>query len=203
VAIGGESGAGKTEIAHCLRVRLGRHGLRCALVPGDVFYRLPPAANHEARLQADRDGRLADYIGPPQEIDLDALDRVLARASDPRTSQVFCPSDCRRLPGRRYGRVPLDLARCQVVLVDLTCAMMLESPAVRIFLESDHLAREEEIRRRNAARDPDQDLAFVMKVLAIEHELIRRSASRAHVIVDEAGAARETPALGEAVSLEG
>lgn len=191
VAFGGESGAGKTEIAHCLSIGLRRHGLRSALLPGDVFFRLPPKANHEARLQAARAGRLADYIGPPQEVDLEALDRVLAEAADPRISEVFCPSDCRQLPGRRFARVPLDLTLCQIVLVDLTYAMFLESPAVRIFLESDYLERQEYIRRRNTARDPDQDLSFIMRVLAIEHDRILPTSARAHLLVDNGGEVRE------------
>ncbi|PTL78924.1 glycosyltransferase [Vitiosangium sp. GDMCC 1.1324] len=190
VAIGGESGAGKTEVAHCLSLGLRRHGLRSALLPGDVFFRLAPRANHEARLQAERAGRLADYIGPPQEVDLEALDRVLAEAADPRNSEVFCPSDCRQLPGRRFARVPLDLSMCQLVLVDLTYAMLLETPAVRIFLESDYLERQEHIRRRNTARDPDQDLSFIMKVLAIEHDRILPTSARAHLLVDDRGEVR-------------
>lgn len=191
VAIGGESGSGKTEIAHCLGVALRRHRVRSALLPGDVFFRRPPRANHEARLAADRAGRLADYIGPPHEIDLDALDRALGQAGDPQTPAIVCPSDCRALPGRRYPRVPLDLSRSQIVLVDLTYAMLLGVPDLRIFLQSDHRERCEYILQRNTARDPDQDFSFVAKVLAIEHEQIQRTAVLAHVIVDITGAVRD------------
>lgn len=195
VAIGGESGAGKTEIAHCLSIGLRRHGLWSALLPGDVFFRLPPSANHEARLQAERAGRLAEYIGPPQEVDLDALDRVLAEAADLRIGEISCPSDCRQLPGRRFARVPLDLSRSQVVLVDLTYSMLLETPALRVFLESDYLERQEYIKRRNTARDPDQDLSFIMKVLALEHERILPTSARAHLLVDSRGEVRERRSL--------
>jgi mannosylfructose-phosphate synthase len=192
VAIGGESGAGKTEIAHCLGIGLRRHRLWSALLPGDVFFRRPPRANHEARLAADRAGDLADYIGPPREIDLEALDATLAQAADPRTAAILCPSDCRPLSGRRYPRVPLDLSRCQIVIVDLTYSMLLDTPALRIFLESDYLERREYIRRRNTARDPDQDFSFIMKVLATEHEQIQATATRAHLCVDIDGAVRDT-----------
>jgi len=192
VAIGGESGSGKTELAHCLGIGLRRHGLWSALLPGDVFFRLPPSANHEARLAADRAGDLADYIGPPREIDVDALDGKLAEAADPQIAEILCPSDCRALSGRRYAGVPLELSRCQVVFVDLTYSMLLDSPALRIFLESDYLERREYIRRRNTARDPDQDFSFILKVLAIEHEQIQRTAARAHLTVDVRGAVRVT-----------
>jgi uridine kinase len=196
VAIGGESGAGKTEIAHCLAVALRRHHLRSAIVPGDVFFRLPPAANHAARLAADRAGELADYLGPPREIDLAALDAALAAAADPATRAIACPSDCRSLAGRRYPRVPLDLAGHQIVIADLTFAMLLAAPALRIFLESDPVARREYIRRRNAARDPDQDLAFIFKVLALEHAQIQGTAARADLRVDLTGAVHDARPAG-------
>ncbi|HEX2687354.1 MAG TPA: glycosyltransferase [Kofleriaceae bacterium] len=195
VAIGGESGAGKTEIAHCLGIGLRRHRLWSALLPGDVFFRLPPSANHEARLAADRAGQLADYIGPLREIDLEALDHTLAEAADLRTTTILCPSDCRPLSARRYARVPLYLAERQVVFVDLTYSMLLDTPALRIFLESDYLERREYIQRRNTARDPDQDFSFIMKVLAVEHEQIQRTAVRAHLCVDKRGAVRDTSRL--------
>jgi len=190
VAIGGESGSGKTEIAHCLGIALRRHRLWSAVLPGDVYFRRPPRANHEARLAADRACRLAEYIGPPHEIDLEALDGALELASDPGTPAIACPSDCRALPGRRYPHVPLDLSRCQVVLVDLTYAMLLGVPALRIFLESDFAERCEYILRRNAARDPDQDFGFIRKVLAIEHAQIRPTAALADLRVDPTGAVR-------------
>jgi uridine kinase len=195
VALGGESGAGKTEIAHCLGIGLRGHRLWSALLPGDVFFRLPPSANHEARLWADGAGHLAEYIGPPHEIDLEALDDALAEAADLHTTAILCPSDCRPLSGRRYARVPLDLSRCQVVFVDLTYSMLLDSPDLRIFLESDHQERREYIRRRNAARDPGQDFSFILKVLAIEHEQIQRTAVHAHLCVDITGAVRDTSRL--------
>ncbi|HET7506566.1 MAG TPA: glycosyltransferase [Kofleriaceae bacterium] len=203
VAIGGESGAGKTEIAHCLGIALRRHRRWSALVPGDVFFRLPPAANHEARLAADRAGDLAGYIGPPREIDVEALDRTLAQAADRGTRQIVCPSDCRALPGRRHARVPLDLSRCQIVFVDLTYSMLLDAPDLRIFLESDYLERREYIRRRNTARDPDQDFDFILKVLAIEHEQIQRTAPRAHLTVDVRGHVRDATDLAGARSAAG
>ena len=205
VALGGESGAGKTEIAHCLAIELRRRGVDSALLPGDVFFRLPPDANHRARLAAERAGELQDYLGPPREVDVAGLDRVLAEAADRRAQAVTCPSDCRPL-GRRYRGAPLELAGRDVVLVDLTYAMLLGGAALRVFLESDHLERLEALRRRNAARDPDQDFGFVRKVLAVEHERIQRSAARADLVVDSRGAVRDgrarsidLPAAGAAI----
>ncbi len=69
--------------------------------------------------------------------------------------------------------------------------MLPETPTVRTFLESDYLERQEYIRRRNTARDPDQDLSFIMKVLAIEHDCILPTSARAHLLVDNRGEVRE------------
>jgi hypothetical protein len=69
--------------------------------------------------------------------------------------------------------------------------MRLEVPALRVFLASDFAARREAIRRRNTARDPDQDFAFIQRVLAIEHEQIEQTAALADLEVDLEGAVHE------------
>ena len=81
-------------------------------------------------------------------------------------------------------------------------AMLLDVPALRIFLESDHVARREYIRRRNTARDPDQDFGFIMDVLAIEHAQIEGTAARADLRVDVGGAVHDAdrPAITRAAA---
>jgi hypothetical protein len=69
--------------------------------------------------------------------------------------------------------------------------MLLGVPDLRIFLEADYRQRREYILQRNTVRDPDQDFSFIMKVLAIEHEQIQRTAVLAHLTVDITGALRD------------
>ncbi|MEA1936043.1 MAG: glycosyltransferase [Thermodesulfobacteriota bacterium] len=182
VALGGESGAGKTEIAEYLRFLLRMEMMWGTTIAGDTFFKLAPAENHSARLDAYVRGELDRYLGP-SEVNLEQLDSILGRAVKRKVKEVFVPSDCRRLGSRRYTDVPVDLAGVDVIFVDLTYSLLLKNAALKVFLESDYQGRIDEVKERNLGRDPDQDFQFILKVLEIEHRIIRELRKEADLIV--------------------
>jgi len=182
VVLGGESGAGKTEIAEYLRYLLRGEKIRGVTIAGDAFFKLAPEANHQARLDAYSRGELRQYVGPG-EVDLERLDSILGNAADRSVNEVFVPSDCRRLGSRRYARVPVALAGVDVVLVDLTYGLVLKNATLKVFLESDYRKRIAAVKKRNLARDPDQDFDFILRILEIEHRIIQGLREQADIIV--------------------
>ncbi len=182
VALGGESGAGKTEIAEYLRYMLRKEEMWGVTISGDAFFKRVPSENHRARIDAYAGGRLDKYLGP-SEVDLERLDFLLGEAADRKTQTISVPSDCRSLGSRRYDDVPVDLNGVDVLFVDLTYSLLLENVTLKVFLESDYKARVDEIRERNLGRDPDQDFGFVLKVLEIEHGIIQKLKIQADLIV--------------------
>ncbi len=182
IVIGGESGAGKTEISEYLRYLLRGKNMRGVTIAGDAFFRLAPEANYLARLNAFARGSLREYVGPG-EVDLERLDSILEDAADRNVTEVFVPSDCRRLGSRRYTRVPVVLAEADVVLVDLTYGLALKNVTMKVFLESDYRERVEEVKKRNLTRDPGQDFDFILQVLEIEHSIVQRFKKQADIIV--------------------
>ncbi|MBN2515267.1 MAG: glycosyltransferase [Deltaproteobacteria bacterium] len=182
VVIGGESGAGKTEIAEYLRFLLRRQKIWGTTIAGDAFFNLTPAENHNARLLAYAEGYLDKYLGP-SEVDLQQLDSILKSGRKRNVREVLVPSECRRLGSKRYADVPVDLSLTDVIFVDLTYSLLLENATLKVFLESDYQGRIEEIQERNIARDPDQDFQFIMKVLEIEHRIIQDLKQNADIIV--------------------
>jgi|GEM_PF-1014421 len=182
VALGGESGAGKSEVAEYLGFLLRREGIRALTLPGDSFFKLVPAENHLARLKAHQKGRLKEYLGPA-EIDLRRLDSILNLATHLEDKKVFVPSDCRRLHSKRYKKVPVDLTDVDVILVDLTYSLLLKNVNLKVFLESDYRKRLNEVKERNIARDPEQDFSFILKVLEIEHDIIQKMKKKANLII--------------------
>lgn len=108
VAIGGESGAGKTEIAEYLRYLVRRQKMWGVTTSGDAFFKLPPAENHKSRLEAYAHGRLEQYLGP-EEVNLAVLDSILGHACNKNVTEISIPSDCRRLGTKRYEMFPLTL----------------------------------------------------------------------------------------------
>jgi len=182
VALGGESGAGKTEIAEYLRFLLRREKVWGVTIAGDAFFRLAPPENHRARLKAYGEGKLDQYLGP-SEVDLKQLDSILHRAVQRDVTEVFVPSDCRKLGSRRYRNVPVGLAGMEIIFVDLTYSLLLKNATLKIFLESDYGDRINEVKERNLSRDPDQDFGFILKVLEIEHRIIRKLKREARLVV--------------------
>ncbi len=183
-ALGGESGAGKSEVAEFLRFALRREEIQAWTVGGDAFFKRAPSENHRARLKAYRTGKLDDYLGP-QEVDLIRLESILRLAKQRENRQLFIPSDCRRLHSKRYEHVPVDLSGTDVIFVDLTYSLLLERADLKVFFESDYKKRLDEIRRRNLGRDPDQDFDFILKVLEIEHKIIQNLRKKADLIVTD------------------
>ena len=182
VVLGGESGAGKTEIVEYLRYLLRGEKMRGVTIAGDAFFRLAPEANHRARLEAHDQERLEQYVGPG-EVDLERLDEVLKEVADRNIDKVEVPSDCRRLGSRRYPRVPVSLEGADVVLVDLTYGLALRHVTLKVFLESDYKKRIAAVEERNRSRDPDQDFDFIRQILEIEHRIIREMKKEADIVV--------------------
>ncbi|MFV1956857.1 MAG: glycosyltransferase [bacterium] len=184
LALGGESGAGKSEVAEYLRFALKGTGIETLTLPGDAFFFLTPADNHLARIKAYERSRLAEYLGPG-EIDFDRLESAVHLAADRGINEITVPSDCRRLESRRYEHVPMDLTGSDVIIVDLTYSLLLEDADIKAFFQSDFKKRLTEIRERNIARDPDQDFSFIEKVLTIEHEIIQGMKKDANLIITD------------------
>ncbi len=184
VALGGESGSGKTEIASLLNLMIRSHDRWGVVVPGDAFFVRSPEENHANRVEADREGRLAEAVGP-QEVDLARLDRILADARHKDIAEIAVPSYSRTkiVPDRYYAEVPVSLFRIDVVFVDLTYSLLLDNATCKIFLRPASLDDVERVRRRNLARDPNQDFDFVLRVLEIEHSIIEPLMERADLVV--------------------
>lgn len=182
VALGGESGAGKSEVAEYLKFLLRQEGIWALTLPGDAFFKLTPAQNHQVRLKAYHEGRLKEYLGP-NEVDIEKLNSILNQAVRRRNKKVFVPSDSRRLHSRRYESVPVNLTAEDVIFVDLTYSILLKNTNLKVFFESDYKRRLQEIKERNIARDPDQDFTFILKVLEIEHRIIQKLRKEADLLI--------------------
>ncbi|MFH1434351.1 MAG: glycosyltransferase [Pseudomonadota bacterium] len=184
VAIAGESGSGKTEIAHLLNLMIRSRERWGVVVPGDAFFVRSPAENYSNRLDADGEGRLHEVVGP-HEVDLARLDRILAEARLKDTAHIHVPSYSRTklVPDRYYIEVPVSLFRVDVIFVDLTYSMLLDNATCKIFLKPSARDDIERIRKRNLARDPTQDFGLVERVLEIEHGIIAPLEERADLVV--------------------
>lgn len=163
--VGGESGAGKSVVA----TELAEH-LRPALVVAmDDYYHLPPAQNDVAR------ARDLDRVGPG-EIDTDRI-TALAREFRAGATQLRL----RRLAeDRRRFEEREEKIDARVMVIEGTFALSLDiDDCKRVLIDRDHESTE--AGRRARGRDVIDELT--PRVLAIEHEIVRASASAAHYVI--------------------
>lgn len=170
VSVSGESGSGKSEMAHCLRDLLEVEDLACVVLAQDDYFRLPPKTNHRRRLED------FSWIGPG-EVRLDLLDehvRALKEGGpgDLVKPLVFFEED-------RIGEEVLPRGPYDVVIVEGTYTALLPSLDLRAFI--DRTYRQTKKARLQRARDPDLD--FLERVLEKEHGIISKHRELADVII--------------------
>jgi uridine kinase len=180
VSVSGESGAGKSEIAHALKEFLDKKGYRVIVLGQDDYFRLPPHSNHRKRMED------IGWVGPG-EVRLDLMAEHLRELTDPAGSAalqlnkplVYFEED--RI-GSETVNGPVD-----VVIAEGTYTTLLDGVDVRVFIDrsfretrKDRLARN---RDQSLEEGNDAELSFLEDVLKIEHRIIREHKARADVVI--------------------
>jgi len=170
VTVAGESGSGKSEIAHCLAELLEKDGQIAIVLGQDDYFKLPPKSNHEKR-QKD-----ISWVGPG-EVRLDLLDENISDLKEHPDRPVKKPLvyfDENRIDSETIAPKKRD-----VIITEGTYTSLLENVDVRAFINRNY--RQTKKARLKRARDPDVD--FLEKVLEIEHQEISKHKARADVVI--------------------
>lgn len=183
ISLFGGSGSGKTTIAGALQQYLLNDGIGCFLLGGDDYPHRIPKRNDEERLrifeESGEDG-LRDYLGTPQEIDFDRINKVLADFHAGKNTITL------RHMGREDGEIfseETSFEGIRVLIVEWTHggSEYLEGVDLPVFLESSP----EETRERRIRRNRDANAAspFINMVVELEGEKLKRQRNRAKLIV--------------------
>ena len=169
IAIGGESGSGKSELAKAITEVLEEKGVRCGIYQQDDYYVYPPKTNDATRR------RDIEWVGP-QEVRLDLLDEHLKAALDGkariRKPLVIYEED-------KITEETMCLEGLKVVIAEGTYTALLSNVVKKIFIARNRLETMETRRKRGReAMEP-----FIEKVLAIEHGIISAHKEEADIIV--------------------
>lgn len=172
ISVGGESGCGKTSLAYAIKLDIERQlGLNGFLFQGDDYFYLPPAKNHQARL--DNLG----HVGM-QEVNLKLLDENLA-AFKQVAHKVVKPLV--NYEENVLLQEQLDPMQFDFCLVEGTYVSALEQPDYKVFIKSTYL--DTHTLRIMRARDLLNE--FNERVLEIEHSIIKEHQKWADLIVDK------------------
>jgi uridine kinase len=170
IAIGGESGAGKSEIAHELARFFERGGKPAYIFQQDDYFFYPPKTNEQMRR------RNIKHVGLG-EVNLRLLDEHIAIFKQPKPKHIKKPLVV--FDEDRITEETIDPNAFGVGIVEGTYTTLLNHAARRVFLAAAYL--ETKGHRKDRARDPQDE--FLESVLEIEHTIISRHRSMADVIV--------------------
>jgi uridine kinase len=171
ITIGGESGAGKSEISYALENILVNSGVAALIIQQDDYFVHPPKTN--ARIREKNIG----WVGPG-EVRLDLLNENIREIIDGkpeiRKPLVIFAED-------RIISEKISLSPFKVVIIDGTYSSLLEHIDCRIFIDRDRDDTREDRMKRNREQQND----YLEKILEIEHLIISRHKSLANIIVNK------------------
>lgn len=169
VTVAGESGAGKSELAHEINRLLNERGIKTGLLQQDDYFVFPPKTNHDMRR------RNLEQVGP-YEVKLDFLDANL-RSFKRGESPIYKPLVI--YDEDRITAEEMDVRDLAVLIAEGTYTTLLRFADVRIFIDRDYRQTLEARMRR--ARDKWEP--FIQDVLEREHQIIGQHKKLADLIV--------------------
>lgn len=170
IGIAGETGSGKTVTAVAIAQELRARGWEVVVLHQDDYFRLPPRQNHEQRR------RTLAHVGP-REVDMQRLQQHVAAF---RAGRSNVPAPQVDYAADQFRETLLDFSRAGVLLVEGTYVLQLDDLDIRVFLSASY----EDTRADRARRARDIDEPFVEDVLRIEHDIVQRQVTTAHIVVD-------------------
>jgi len=171
VAVGGESGSGKSETAAELARLAAEDGVPALVLQQDDYFVLPPKTNHRRRLED------FEWVGPG-EVRLALLDEHLGLARDPAVTSLEKPLSL--FEEDELTAEVASLAGVKLVVAEGTYTPSLTNADRRVFIGRDYRATREA--RAERGRDVLDD--FTERVLAREHEFISRLKERADIVIN-------------------
>jgi uridine kinase len=167
--LGGESGAGKSEISYAIENLLETNNIGALIIQQDDYFVYPPKTNEQIR------SKNIKWVGPG-EVKLDLLNEnirdIIAGKPEIRKPLVIFAED--RIISEKISLTPF-----KVIIIDGTYTTLLENIDCRIFIDRDR----EDTREDRLKRNREQQSDYLEKILEIEHNIISRHKTLANLIV--------------------
>jgi uridine kinase len=170
VAISGESGSGKTELAHVIAKGLRKHGIMAKPLHIDNYYRIHPHIRTEWRKQHG----IENVVGSG-EYDWDAINRNIREFKEGITSTGPCVD----LVTEQIDQLTTDYKDIDMLIIDGLYAIKVENLDLRIFIELTY----HETKKAQAVRGKEPQNEYRMQVLEKEHQEVQALKSTADVLV--------------------
>ena len=171
IGISGESGSGKSELAHTLATSLKSHHIRVKVIHTDNYYSIQPLLREEWRRNKGFD-----------KIGLDEYDWVKIRKTlrDFKEEQE-CMIPCIDLIPEQVDKLITDFSKIDLLILDGLYAIKAKDIDMRVFIDlTYHETKINQIIRMKEAMSE-----FRMSILEHEHQAVSTLKSSADLVVDK------------------
>lgn len=169
IAIGGESGSGKSTTAICLEKELIEKGIGCNTLHMDSYFNLPPNDNHQKRVVS------LDNVGP-HEVNISLLNDHIVSFLDGKKNITIPVVDYK---ANLFTKKVLDLTKLEILIVEGVYSFLLENLNHKIFLSRTyHDTHQNRIKRNRESYEP-----LIESVLEIEHKIVSPMLEEADLVI--------------------
>jgi len=170
IGISGESGSGKSELAHVISKGLRKHGIFAKPLHIDNYYRILPLLRTEWRKQHG----IENVVGYG-EYDWDTLYRNVQEFKDGKVSTGPCVD----LVTEQVDQLTTDYSTVDMLVIDGLYAIKTEGVDLRIFIELTY----HETKKAQVVRGKEPQNDYRMAVLEKEHQMVQALKPMADVLI--------------------
>lgn len=172
VAISGESGSGKSELAHVIAKGLRKHGIMAKPLHIDNYYRIHPLERTQWRL----DNGIENVVGPG-EYDWDTIMRNIAEFKEGKISTGPCVD----LVTEQIDQLTTDYSGIDMLIIDGLYAIKVPDVDLRVFIELTY----HETKKAQVVRGKEPKNEYRMRVLEKEHQEVQALKPAADVLISK------------------
>jgi uridine kinase len=170
IGISGESGSGKSELAHVIAKGLRKHGIFAKPLHIDNYYRIHPLKRTEWR----KEEGIENVVGFG-EYDWDTIYRNINEFLDGKISTGPCVD----LVTEQVDQLTTDYSTVDMLVVDGLYAIKTSGVDLRIFIELTY----HETKKAQVVRGKEPQNEYRMAVLEQEHKMVQSLRSMADLLI--------------------
>lgn len=174
VAISGESGSGKTEIAHVVAKGLRKHGIFAKPLHTDNFYNTHPLERREWR---SKEG-IENVVGY-NEYKWDEINQAI---DDFKNSRV-CEMPCVDLVTEQVDKLITDFSEVDMLIVDGLYAIKTEGIDLRVFIDLTYMETKEKHTKDARGKEVMDEVRWA--TLGQEHKMVQSLRPLADYLIDK------------------
>ncbi len=170
VAISGESGTGKTELAHVIAKGLRKHGLFAKPIHTDNYYRILPLERTEWR---QKNG--VDKVVGYDEYNWDQINKTVADFKE----KTYSTMPCVDLVTEQVDLLTTNFADIDMLIIDGLYAMNMKDVDLKVFIDITY----HETGKAQKLRGKEPQNEYRMQVLLKEHEMVKNLKKMANIMI--------------------